>query len=83
MKWIRLRLTTPFFLLMSLFLLTISQLGRFFENREVAVGFGVAAMGFAWGAIVWLVKKNLLSFPALFAGFFVLYVVGPTLEALF
>ncbi|WP_460375765.1 hypothetical protein [Thermus antranikianii] len=82
MKKIRIRVTTPFFLLMSLSLLTISQLGRFFENREVAVGFGVAAMGFAWGAIVWLENKNLLSFPTLFASFFIAYVGGPTLEAL-
>ncbi|WP_126204863.1 hypothetical protein [Thermus scotoductus] len=76
--------TVSFFILflLSLGLLTTSQLAHLLGNREVAVGLGLGAMGVAWVLIVRLEKANLLSWPVLFATFFVAYVGSPTLEAL-
>lgn len=78
----KLRLTVAPLFLLSLGLLTTSQLAYFLGNEEVAVGLGLGAMGAAWGLIVLLEKANLLSWPVLFVTFFLAYVGSPTLEAL-
>ncbi|MDM7325322.1 MAG: hypothetical protein P3W93_010180 [Thermus sp.] len=79
----RFRLTDTFFLFFgALGLLITSQLVLLFGNKEVATGLGLGTMGAAWGLIVRLENGNLLSFPVLFASFFLAYIGSPTLEAL-